>query len=85
MTTGSITPVPSDDVHSNDYNPNNVAPPEMELLRVSISIDPRRERRRLMIGSRPSPPEEAPADGPDSAPEVPAVVPPTLADADADA
>lgn len=27
------------DVHSNDYNPNSVAPPEMELLRLSISAD----------------------------------------------
>jgi ParB-like chromosome segregation protein Spo0J len=26
-------------VHANDYNPNSVAPPEMELLRVSISND----------------------------------------------
>ena len=26
-------------VHANDYNPNSVAPPEMELLRVSISHD----------------------------------------------
>lgn len=26
-------------VHSNDYNPNSVAPPEMELLRHSISQD----------------------------------------------
>jgi ParB-like chromosome segregation protein Spo0J len=26
-------------VHSNDYNPNSVAPPEMELLRVSIDAD----------------------------------------------
>jgi ParB-like chromosome segregation protein Spo0J len=26
-------------VHANDYNPNSVAPPEMELLRVSISAD----------------------------------------------
>lgn len=26
-------------VHSNDYNPNSVAPPEMELLRLSISAD----------------------------------------------
>lgn len=26
-------------VHSNDYNPNSVAPPEMELLRVSIMED----------------------------------------------
>ena len=26
-------------VHSNDYNPNSVAPPEMELLRLSISSD----------------------------------------------
>lgn len=27
------------DVHSNDYNPNSVAPPEMELLRLSIEAD----------------------------------------------
>ena len=26
-------------VHANDYNPNSVAPPEMELLRLSISAD----------------------------------------------
>lgn len=26
-------------VHSNDYNPNSVAPPEMELLRLSIALD----------------------------------------------
>lgn len=26
-------------VHSNDYNPNSVAPPEMELLRISIDHD----------------------------------------------
>jgi len=26
-------------VHSNDYNPNSVAPPEMELLRLSIASD----------------------------------------------
>lgn len=26
-------------VHQNDYNPNSVAPPEMELLRVSIEAD----------------------------------------------
>lgn len=31
--------VKSEDVVSNDYNPNTVAPPEMELLRVSISED----------------------------------------------
>lgn len=31
--------VKSDRVHSNDYNPNVVAPPEMELLRTSISHD----------------------------------------------
>lgn len=31
--------VPSDDVFANDYNPNNVAPPEMKLLEVSISED----------------------------------------------
>lgn len=27
------------DVHANDYNPNSVAPPEMELLRLSIAND----------------------------------------------
>lgn len=26
-------------IHSNDYNPNSVAPPEMELLRISIDHD----------------------------------------------
>jgi ParB-like chromosome segregation protein Spo0J len=31
--------VPSDSVEANDYNPNSVAPPEMELLRVSIMAD----------------------------------------------
>ena len=31
--------VPADTVHGNDYNPNNVAPPEMELLRLSIMAD----------------------------------------------
>jgi len=31
--------VPSDAVQANDYNPNSVAPPEMELLRVSIMAD----------------------------------------------
>lgn len=31
--------VPADDVTANDYNPNSVAPPEMELLRVSIMHD----------------------------------------------
>lgn len=31
--------VKSDDVHANDYNPNAVAPPEMELLRLSIAAD----------------------------------------------
>lgn len=34
-----ITWVPADDVHANDYNPNSVAPPEMELLRLSIAED----------------------------------------------
>jgi hypothetical protein len=29
----------NDEVHANDYNPNSVAPPEMELLRLSISAD----------------------------------------------
>lgn len=31
--------VKNDLVHANDYNPNSVAPPEMELLRLSISSD----------------------------------------------
>lgn len=31
--------VASDRVQANDYNPNSVAPPEMELLRVSIMAD----------------------------------------------
>tara|TARA_R110000764_G_C10927864_1_gene374657 strand:- start:269 stop:940 length:672 start_codon:yes stop_codon:yes gene_type:complete len=31
--------VMSDDVVANDYNPNSVAPPEMELLELSISND----------------------------------------------
>ena len=31
--------VPADEVTANDYNPNSVAPPEMELLRVSIFED----------------------------------------------
>jgi ParB-like chromosome segregation protein Spo0J len=31
--------VPADSVEANDYNPNSVAPPEMELLRVSIMAD----------------------------------------------
>lgn len=35
----SVTWVKNDSVHANDYNPNVVAPPEMELLRLSISAD----------------------------------------------
>lgn len=31
--------VPHGIVHANDYNPNSVAPPEMELLRLSIEAD----------------------------------------------
>lgn len=31
--------VKNDTVHANDYNPNSVAPPEMELLRLSIAKD----------------------------------------------
>lgn len=31
--------VKSDTVQANDYNPNSVAPPEMELLRISINND----------------------------------------------
>ncbi len=31
--------VPAEDVEANDYNPNAVAPPEMELLRLSVMAD----------------------------------------------
>lgn len=31
--------VKNDEVYANDYNPNSVAPPEMELLRLSIEAD----------------------------------------------
>lgn len=31
--------IPSDEISANDYNPNSVAPPEMDLLRLSISAD----------------------------------------------
>jgi ParB-like chromosome segregation protein Spo0J len=31
--------VKNNSVHANDYNPNSVAPPEMELLRLSIEAD----------------------------------------------
>lgn len=31
--------VKNDQVHANDYNPNKVAPPEMELLQISIQED----------------------------------------------
>ena len=31
--------VPSDEVESNDYNPNQVAPPEMRLLELSVKED----------------------------------------------
>jgi ParB-like chromosome segregation protein Spo0J len=31
--------VPSEQVAANDYNPNSVAPPEMELLQISIEQD----------------------------------------------
>lgn len=31
--------VPAEDVAANDYNPNSVAPPEMELLRISVMAD----------------------------------------------
>ncbi len=34
-----VTWIPADNVQSNDYNPNSVAPPEMELLKVSILED----------------------------------------------
>lgn len=31
--------IPNESVHANDYNPNKVAPPEMQLLEVSIDND----------------------------------------------
>lgn len=31
--------VPAETVHGNEYNPNSVAPPEMDLLRLSITAD----------------------------------------------
>ena len=31
--------VPASEVQANDYNPNTVAPPEMELLELSIKSD----------------------------------------------
>lgn len=31
--------IPAGEVQANDYNPNTVAPPELELLRLSISAD----------------------------------------------
>ena len=31
--------IKAENVHANDYNPNSVAPPEMELLRTSIRHD----------------------------------------------
>lgn len=31
--------VPVNEVYANDYNPNTVAPPEMELLKISIESD----------------------------------------------
>lgn len=51
--------IPSGSVGANDYNPNSVAPPEMELLRVSISSDgytqpivswPRDDRHEVVDG-----------------------------------
>jgi ParB-like chromosome segregation protein Spo0J len=51
--------VQSDDVVANDYNPNKVAPPEMELLEVSIMHDgytqpivtwPRADKREVIDG-----------------------------------
>ncbi|GAF79067.1 unnamed protein product, partial [marine sediment metagenome] len=32
----NVKMVPIEDVESNDYNPNSVAPPEMKLLKLSI-------------------------------------------------
>lgn len=35
----SVIWVKTENVYSNDYNPNNVAPPEMDLLQRSIELD----------------------------------------------
>src|SRR4051794_27564039 len=35
----SVRWVPAEEIQANDYNPNKVAPPEMELLRLSIMAD----------------------------------------------
>ena len=35
----NVIPVPIEKVTANDYNPNSVAPPEMELLETSIWED----------------------------------------------
>jgi len=35
----NVKRVPLDKIKANDYNPNKVAPPEMELLEVSIWED----------------------------------------------
>ena len=35
----NVIAVPIDKVQANDYNPNSVAPPEMELLETSIWED----------------------------------------------
>ncbi len=32
----NVIAVPIDKITANDYNPNSVAPPEMELLEISI-------------------------------------------------
>lgn len=34
-----VTWLPVEQIHANDYNPNNVAPPEMRLLQRSIEAD----------------------------------------------
>lgn len=54
-----VTWVSLDDIEANDYNPNSVAPPEMELLRLSIANDgytqpvvtwPRDDKREVIDG-----------------------------------
>jgi len=42
--------VPNEGIYANDYNPNSVAPPEMELLRLSISSDGYTQPIVTMIG-----------------------------------
>lgn len=50
--------VPADAVMANDYNPNTVAPPEMELLRLSIMADGYTQPIVTYRGDNPDTPHE---------------------------